>query len=277
MARAPTASKAPSASKAVATTAPRQSLTAIDEQLRQEALALKDQLPTGGGVRIKLDNKKSTFTSPSGEDLGDTLQIVVVDYLAWNRYYESSYEKDNPTLPVCFAHDKAVKSLTPSPNGSHIQNDGPCNTCKWDQFKTAKVGKGKACKNSRDIAVLLVDPNNPDAISDPKAPIYIFSVPPTGIQSFDGFALGVGRSLGGPPVKAIVTMQAMDMGQYSSISFSDPVPNPDYGMHVGRRAEIADILAREPDYESFESAKPQTAARKPSGARNAGKATPARR
>src|SRR5690606_7800864 len=106
------------------------------------------------------------------------------------------------------------------------------------------------------LAVALVDPDDPGAAAEPDAPLYTLELPPTAIKSFDGAVSAIARSLSGPPVKAVLTVRAKNVGTYALISFHDPLPNPDYAAHYARRGEVQDMLFRKPDFASYEAKAP---------------------
>lgn len=236
-------------------------LATIDQELSQEVANLKQQIGQPGGRAIKIKN--TGFISPEGMDLGGEIQIIVLDFVSKNMFYDRPYDPQNPTAPACFAMGRVLSSMTPDPDSPAVQADS-CAVCPLNAFGSGSNGKSKACKNTRELAVLLVDPENPDSINDPAVPIYTMSVPPTGLRAFDGAVASIARSLAGPPIKAILTATVKDAGTYGLLSFVDPVPNPNYGEHYQRRKEAAELLERRPDFTQYEAPK---AARRPVPAR----------
>src|SRR5690606_5403449 len=96
----------------------------------------------------------------------------------------------------------------------------------------------------------------PGAAAEPDAPLYTLELPPTAIKSFDGIVSNIMRSLSGPPVKAMLTVRAKNVGTYALITFHDPLPNPDYAVHYARRVEVQDMLFRKPDFAAYEAKAP---------------------
>lgn len=256
-------------SKAVSTdvkSATGTSLANIDAQLANEVAELRNQLGQSSGNKIKVE-PTGDFVLPDGMNLGNEIQVVVVDFATHHDFYAGPFNKDNPEPPICYARGKDLTTLAPEADSPEIQAD-KCASCPMNQFGSGQNGKSKACKNSRALAVLVVDPENPDAHNAPEAPIYSLILPPTSIKSFDGMAAGIGRSIG-PPIKAVITVTAKNVGTYAMMTFSDPLPNPDYAAHAGRRPEVQDMLYRKPDFAAYEAKKAQGPAR--------GRAAPARR
>ena len=244
-------------STAIAKSAPKtsnQSLATIDQELANEVLDLKSQIGQASGNKIKVESSGDIIL-PDGGNLGNEIQLVVVDFVSRNNWYSGPYIPGQVSPPDCYAIGKVISTMSPEADSPAIQSD-KCSTCELNQFGSGANGKSKACKNSRLAAVLVIDPENPDAHNAPDAPLYTIDLPPTAIQSFDGAVAAVARSLAGPPVKAILTMIANNAGTYALIKFVDPVPNPDYALHYARRAETVDMLNRKSDF-SAPASKPQ--------------------
>lgn len=251
MARNSSAGK--SASKAVAK-ATGTSLANLDAQLASEVADLKDQIGQASSNRIKVE-PAGAFVLPDGMDLGDEIQVVVVDFASHNRFYSTPYNPQNPAPPDCYAMGRKIPEMAPESDSPQIQAD-KCSTCPLNQYGSGNNGRSKACKNTRELAVILIDPENPEAAAALDAPIYSLSLPPTAIKSFDGAVAYIARTLVGPPVKAILTVRAKNAGTYAQITFSDPVPNPDYAVHASRREEVVDLLFRRPDFSAYEAKAP---------------------
>ena len=249
-------------SKAVAVApASNKSLALIDQELNQEIANIKESIGSvGGGKTIKVE-AAGNFILPDGTNLGNDIQIVILDYTTRKTFYSQPFDRNNPAPPDCYAIGKVIKSLAPDdPELPAKQCETGCNDCPLNQWGSGNGGSGKACREFRDLAVLVVDPDHPDAHNEADAPIYHLSVPPTSLKAFDAFVPLCVRSLG-LPVKAVVTVKATPVGTYATLSFVNPVPNPDYALHATRRPETVDILNRRPDYAGY-AARPTAPARR---------------
>lgn len=233
------------------------SLTLIDQELANEAELLKQQLNAPSGNKIKVEVAGS-FTLPDGLDLGSEIQVVVLDTMSRNFFYSGPYNPNNIVPPDCYAIGKS-KDMVPEQDAPNIQSDA-CKTCPQNVFGSGANGTSKACQNRYWLAVLIVDPDNPDAHNEPDAPTYLLDLSPSNLKSFEGQANSIMRMMNGPPVKAILTVRATNAGTYAKITFHDPVPNPNYAAHFARRAEVIDVLSRRPDF----AAAAANAAAKPS-------------
>jgi hypothetical protein len=268
--------KAVKTTKAIAPAAAGKSLALLDQELSQEVANLKNQVgaPTGRNLRLE---PSGNFKTPEGLDLGNTIDVIIVDFVSRNWFYPGIFSKDNPTPPDCYAMGKDIATMKPEDDSPHKQDNGTgCAGCPLNAFGSGINGKSKACKNTRDLAVLLVDRENPDLHNEPDAPIYTLSVTPTSIKAFDAIVPVIARALGGPPIKAIVTVTATPVGSYATMKFSDPQANKDYAAHVARRGETTDLLYRKPDFAAYQARAAAAPQRRGVPARPAARPAPAR-
>ena len=219
----------------------------IQDMLRKQAEANASRVEPGSGKSIRIGQDKS-FTLPDGTKTRESLQLVVVDFVSRNEYYEGAYNKDDITPPNCFAIHPEPKQLAPSDNSPDKQCDD-CASCPMNQFGSAPTGAGKACKNTRVLAVM-----PPDADDDTE--IWTLKVSPTAIKAFDGFVAGVNRAFQLPPVGVVVTVGFSGAKDFPSLEFTDPQLNENVAVHFGRQDEAREMLMREPDVSSFGAEKP---------------------
>lgn len=235
----------------------------IDSQLSQDAAALRSQIGAPSGNKIKIE-PKGAFVLPEGTELGDEIQVVVVDFMNRNMYYSVPYTPNEVVPPDCYAFGRTIADLAPESDSPDRQSDN-CAKCPMNAFGSARIGNGKACANRYWVAVLVIDPDNPDAHNEPDAPIYLLDLSPTNRRSFEGAIAHATRMLG-HWVKASYTVTATNVGTYASVSWKDPVANPHYALHVARRAESEDMLTRRPDFTAAPAApsnKSRAPARRP--------------
>ena len=219
-------------------------IVSIKDQMAKELAALAERTAPAGGDKIIVKNDK-TFNLPDGQKVNE-LQVVVVDFMAINNFYEGAYDKDNIVPPTCFAIGQVITQMAPSDNSPVKQSDA-CSACPMNQFGSA--GAGKACKNMRRLAVL-----PPDADAD--TPLWILDVSPTGIKSFDGYVKSVATKFGVMPVGVVTTVSFDPNVDYQSLRFSDPQPNENIEIHWTRRNEAMERLTQEPDVSNYATPAP---------------------
>ncbi|MBS0454028.1 MAG: hypothetical protein JSS14_22220 [Proteobacteria bacterium] len=234
----------------------------IQELLKKQAeeMAGRTQGPGGNSIRISQDKN---FLLPDGSKTPGPLQLVIVDFISRNEFYAGQYDKDNIVPPDCFAIGVDPKGLVPSNSSPAKQSDEGCNACPMNVFGSA--GNGKACKNTRMMAVL-----PPDA--DAETELWTLKVSPTGLKSFDGYVNNVARTFGAPPVAVVTEVSFDPNSDWPSLRFADPQPNENVGTHFARQAEAKELLEREPDLTQraaapAKPARPQARGRVAAGAR----------
>lgn len=218
-------------------------IVSIKEALAAQAAAMSERVAPASGISIKTAGKK--FALPDGSKNDGPMDFVVVDFVSRNEFYESDYDKDNIVPPACFAIGLVPNKLVPSANSPQKQSDD-CASCAMNAF--GSKGKGKACSNTRLLAVL-----PPDATEE--TPIYLLKVSPTGLKSFDGFVQRTARS-GQVPLEVVVTVEFDDNEDYPKLVFGDDVPNENVATHFARQAEARELLNQEPDVSSYAAPAP---------------------
>lgn len=243
-------------SKAVAERPQVKSIATVDAELSKEVALLKDQINAGGGKTIKV-KPQGFFESPEGVNLGEEIQLVVIDFINRNAWYSKPYDPDNVTPPDCYALGKNIKEMAPESDSPERQND-TCGPCPLNQFGSASNKKGKACRNFYDLAVLVVDPDRPDAHNSPDAPMYVLQVSPKNRPAWESVVPSVARTLDGPPIKAVITVSAKTapQGTFALLNFhGDFTVNSNYASHATRRGEASELLFRHPDFAAYEAKK----------------------
>jgi len=210
----------------------------IQEMLRKQAAEMSDKIATAGGDAIRLAPGK--FTLPDGSTAA-SLQLVIVDFVSKNFFYEEDYDPKNIVPPACFAIGTNPRKLVASDN-SPLKQSADCNSCPNNQF--GSKGKGKACKNSRVLAVL-----PPDADAD--TPLWTLTTSPTANTGFDTMVASIARVFNMPPVGVVVTVTMDSTSAYPVVVFSDPQPNANVAEHFARQDEARAMLNAEPDVSSF--------------------------
>ena len=210
----------------------------IQQQLQDEAAGIQGQIGAPSTKAIRLTDK--VFTMPDGTVIQDELEVVIVDFISQNKLYEGKYDPKNPEPPVCYAIGKVVNSMVPSPNSQDMQvsKGESCAECPMNQW--GSDGDGKACKNTRVLAVVL-----PDA---EETEVYTISVPPTGIKGFDGYVGSIAKLYNLPPIGVKTTISFHPEKTYPLPLFGNPVPNEQLQEHFAFRAEAETLLTVEPEY-----------------------------
>ena len=222
-----------------------------------EIALIQSRISAPSGDRITVTQAK-TYKLANGLEV-DEFDAVVVDFVAANYYYTDPFDRGNIIPPACFAISMEPGGMVPSENSPDVQA-GACASCWANQFGTN--GKGKACQNTRLLAVLPLD-------ADISTPFAILKVSPTAIRAFDSYAGNVARKHS-MPVRAMVTQFSFSEDQYSSVRFTEMgFAEKDLVLLAnGRKEEALARLLTEPNVVVAEDNighKKETAARKPPG------------
>lgn len=234
-------------------------LVDIKAQLAAQVAALAERTAPAQGAAVRVTQDKK-FKFPDGTE-GTSFSAVVVDFITIRKYYPGVYDPNNITPPACFAISTNPKGMNPSPNSPELQNpaeNGGCDKCPQNQWGSANVGQGKACKESRKMA-LLPPADQGEVVAD--MPLWTLEVSPTAIRPFDGYVNSVAKTFGLPPVGVITDVSFDPTQTYASVRLGNPQPNNDLGDYVSRQGEAQEMLAVEPDVSSYGQEAPQPAAR----------------
>jgi hypothetical protein len=235
------ATKAKTPSTAVAIKAA-SNIVSIQEQLKAQAAAVADKTAPATGNYIRVSQDKQ-FLLPDGTKTSGPLELVIVDFSSRNNFFEGAYDPKNVTPPACFAIGTNPLKLVPSKNAP-VPQASDCQSCPMNQF--GSDGDGKACKNSRLMAVL-----PPDA--DEETPLWLLQTSPTANKGFDGYVTSVARVFQTSPIGVVTTVSFDDSVTYAKLLFSDPKPNDNIASHFGRQDEAKEMLAKEPDVSKYEA------------------------
>lgn len=217
-------------------------------QLSQESSAIASRIGAASGDRIR-SNANVNFILPDGSE-GTEIECVILDFNSQNLFYDRAYDSKNPIPPACFAIGAEPTLLTPSPNAPVSQSE-TCAGCPMNQFNTAMGGgKGKACKNTRLLAIIPLA-----ALDDLNAdhPIWTLSVPPAALAKFDGFVRTLAAKFKTIPI-GVVTTIGLGEGQYFSPTFTitRPLTQDELNFFSPRREEAAARINSEPDVSGYE-------------------------
>lgn len=140
--------------------------------------------PTATGAFIS--TKGGAFTVDGVEVPGNTLDVVILDWMFENHFYSTKFDPDNPASPDCYAFGRVEKEMAPHEEAEHPQCD-KCEGCPANEWGTADIGKGKACKNIRRLATISVTDflEGPAAIA--KAQVRMVKLTPTSLKAWAGY------------------------------------------------------------------------------------------
>lgn len=216
----------------------------IQAEIAKEMALIKKTVSAPGGNRISTRGKE--FKLPNGSKDAGPMTVVILDFMTHNLFYTGRFDPKNPSPPSCFAIGKEIDAMVPSPNSPDKQSED-CPSCPMNQFGSS--GNGKACKNTRVLAV--VAPNDDDS-----SPIMTISVPPMSLKDYDKYVNDTARRFSLPPVGVLTEISFDEAADFEKLLFKAVGPNENLKLHWGRKAEAVEILSVEPNLTAREPAKP---------------------
>lgn len=215
--------------------------------------------PVGNRITVTQDKK---FKNAAGEKW-DTMRGVIVDFIAKKAYYEGDYDKNNIVPPNCFAmgfmpHD----SLEHSENAPEPVHADGCKACPYNQFKTAKNGNGKACKDSYVLAVM-----STGADEDGSYKLVTLELSATAIKPFEKYVRDLARDTGKAPYAFETEFFFDDKSDYASVRCApvNALPVELVTAAFGLRDDARKLLSVEPNVSEFEEKVVALRNKKPAG------------
>lgn len=146
---------------------------------------------------------KSGVLSYAGQPApNNKVEVVVLDSIFENAYYEGRFNPNDPSPPTCFAFAEKDEELAPHESVESPQNT-QCAGCKWNEWKSdPDGGKGKACKNSRRIAVMTAN----DLVNVDKADVALARIPVTSVKNWSTYANQIANTLKIPPLGVVTEL-----------------------------------------------------------------------
>lgn len=229
-------------------------LALVQQQLAARAASLKEQIEQPTANRLSI-NDNGDFVGADGLVLGPEVDLIVLDFISANRYYSRPYNPNNIEPPGCFAFGRVIADMAPHETAPEPQHE-KCAGCPKNEYGTDARGTGKACKNTREIAVITHDQFD---LPPEEQKVLVYSVPPSGLKSFDAAVNYVLRTHNMPPIAVVMRATAIKHSTYTTVSFqpSDET-NTFIEAHYKRVAggEFEDLLYRIPDVSQYGTKKP---------------------
>lgn len=269
------AAKKPAASKST-------SVVKWDEELaRQAEVAAGMEANTGGGQFFGL--KSGVLTWQDAPLPNNQMAVVILDSILENVFYEGAYDPDVPQGPTCFAFGREEKTMAPH----QIVLDGgtqqctQCDGCEMNEFGSADVGRGKACRNTRRLAMIPAGTFNAagklELIDDiehfESTAIGFMKLPVTSVKGYASFVKQVAGALKRPPFGIVTKVKVVPDAKSQFKVLFEPIMNlPDdvMGAIMARHEEAMAVIdfPYTPNDEDAAPAKPKRgsrAAQKPAG------------
>ncbi len=212
--------------------------------------AFKSRLAVADSSKIAVtQDKKFKLPSQAGDTIKvDTVCGIIIDFAAHKRFYETSFDKDNPVPPNCYAVGfQAHDSLIPADTSPEAQSE-LCKGCERNKFTQNAAGKWlpKDCKDHYTLALLAPDDNG-----DGK--LMTLNISSTGIKAFDKYVRDLANE--GKALYEVLTEFSFDpKSDYASVrcAFVEDIPQSGLGLIVSVQEEAMRLVSQEPVIDGFE-------------------------
>ena len=137
---------------------------------------------------------------------GNQLVVSILDYVFENVYYEGRYDADNPQGPKAFALARDPEDMVWHENSAPEYAGKPCKGSDILQWGSAETGKGKACRETRRLALVPVGTLKDGELSLLNeaavlaSPLAFLRLPVTSVKGFSTYVQTTANVLGRPPL-----------------------------------------------------------------------------
>jgi hypothetical protein len=213
---------------------------------------------TGGGQFFSTQGGVLSFGGQSIKN--NRMSVIILDSMFENIFYEGKYDPQNPTPPTCFAFGYEEDTLAPHKVVKDLgQDQNPqCRGCPMNAWASADTGRGKACRNTRRLALLAAGSLDDNDVFTPerdfsaygKLPLGSLKIPVTSVNGYGSFVKMITSTLRRPPhgVFTRITMVPDPKTQFKLLFEAiGPVPEAAYRAYSHRLSEAREMNLVPPD------------------------------
>jgi hypothetical protein len=232
--------KAVAKKKSTAVVSWKQELAKLAEQESDRATTIG-----GGGDTIRLTKGGFKF---QGEDLGEAIKVIVVDFCRRKNYFDRPFDEDNPSPPACFAVSADGKNMEPHEDSPDPQDD-ICQGCWANEFKSDNRGKGKACRDSYQLAIIAEN-----QLGEKEPDVAYINVPPTSIQAWDSYMVKRNKVMKLPALAFVTEISYDEDSEYQKLLFDEAgrVDDDYFGALFKIKNTVHEIIMQPVDVTNYE-------------------------
>lgn len=240
-----------------------------DEELAKYAAeSAKMEANVGGGQFFSV--KSGVLSWQDNPMPNNEMGVIIVDSIMENAYYDGEYDPSNPQPPLCFAFGRSEDELVPHERvveAGNAQSDA-CEGCQFNEFGSADKGRGKACKNTRRLALLPAgkfDKHGEFELFDDtehfeSTEVGFMKLPVTSIKGYATFVKQVAATLKRPPFGIVTKIKVVpDPNSQFKVIFEaiGNVPDELMSIILKRHEDIRTTIDFPYDLPSEEEVKPK--------------------
>ena len=210
-----------------ATVKPTAQVNTWEKDLADQAAASMEQEKNAAGTGQFFGLRSGILTFEGQTIPGNRMAVIILDGIMENVFYEGAFNADNPTNPSCFAFGRSEKEMAPNPDDvaepvhTECGKAGQPGCCPMNEWKTAvkqdgTQGKGKACRNTRRLAMIpagnfLGDVFQPikDIGHFEEAKTAYMKLPVTSVKGYAGYVTDTGKAHNRPPHGVITQVKVV--------------------------------------------------------------------
>jgi hypothetical protein len=184
---------------------PNQAIVPWKERLAQLAKQTEDaEKPTGNFITFRAGQMLFNDNPVPG----NKMLAVPIDYIFENAFYPEKFNPAKAMSPICYAFGRKDSELKPHADCEDPQNT-TCDGCELNEWGSdPDGGKGKACKNTRRIALLHKD-SLVDAKTILESAVAFCKIPVTSVKNWSTFANQCATVLKVPPLAVIAEVSVI--------------------------------------------------------------------
>lgn len=165
------------------------------------------------------------------------LDVIILASATEHCYYGSAYDPDKISSPDCFSQGLEPTGLVPHANVPE-PIAATCDTCPYNEFGSADVGKGKKCKEYRKLIMI---PANTAPEDVGRAEMAYMKVSPTSIKNWKKYVQQLVGSAGIPPWASVTKVKVVpDKKTIHQINFTGVQPLEDESLLAAIHARIGE-------------------------------------
>lgn len=172
------------------------------------------------GSFISLSGKRFSFGDAI---LGSELDVIILAFNYERRYYDGTYDKENPSGPACYALGDDPDQQTPADNAPEPQCK-TCEECEHNEWGSSATGNGKACGQHIRIALIdgkIMDNEKPlDVLRSGSFDIPMIRLGVTTGKPFEAYAEGLKKRLSLPPFGVVTSLTFDDEVDWPKLEFN---------------------------------------------------------
>ncbi len=239
-----------------------------EEEMRKRAQT-KAASEKVSGLTSKLSTRGGILSIDDTPVEDNELRVIVISSVFENQLYKEAYNPNRPTVPGCYSFsDPEAESpedgMAPHEDADDKQGDdnGLCANCWANQMGSADIGRGKACKNIRRLAVITEDAleSAEDLIN---AEVRMLNVPVMSTKNWAKFVNQISEDMGRPPEAVVCLIKVVpDPKSQFQITFKfEELINFDQDLWTAMQKKVNEvnkqIVAPYPHQADLDAANPQ--------------------